>query len=554
MKKTQMRRWVWVGVAGFCLAVFLGTMQETAEAQSGHRLLGGPRGAVRSAVGEPLEGIMVQLISQETAIRTTVYSNKAGQYEFPKLADGSYTLRIARPMEHKPYQRNSLSINGATTIEDIVLERVSDTEFLPPTPEIAAQLTGVDWLLNLPGTGQEKRIFGHGCGSTCHSYQQVFRNRYDEKSWRLIVNRMMHYSGSPLINPRGGPVGRISLEDEERLVQWLGRVRGPDSKDAPFHVLPGPRGLATRVIITEYELPRVLLAPHDVHGDSKGGIWYTAHRSPYIGRLDPETGKVEEYRVPAFQDALPGTHRVWVDENDIVWVSENWAHNLTRFDPETKQFRQFHFDEAGLLNSPGFSNFAMDREGFVWETLNSFVVKISKRTGEIVKRWPIPKVRSTYDNMVTPDGHYWVGGTSGSNLLAVVDSHTDQVWELETRSLQSRPARGGFDPNGIAWFGGRGGTILRLDPKTRDVTEYAPPIPYVTFYEAMPDQRGEIWAGAQHGGRFMRFNPSTGRWIQYVLPEPYSHNRRTWIDNSTDPVTVWYVDNNGYIVRIQPLE
>ena len=32
------------------------------------------------------------------------------------------------------------------------------------------------------------------------------------------------------------------------------------------------------------------------------------------------------------------------------------------------------------------------------------------------------------------------------------------------------------------------------------------------------------------------------------------HNRRTWIDNSTDPVTVWYVDNNGYIVRIQPLE
>ena len=100
MKKTQMRRWVWVGVAGFCLAVFLGTMmmQETAEAQSGHRLLGGPRGAVRSAVGEPLEGIMVQLISQKTAIRTTVYSNKAGQYEFPKLADGSYRLRIARPI------------------------------------------------------------------------------------------------------------------------------------------------------------------------------------------------------------------------------------------------------------------------------------------------------------------------------------------------------------------------------------------------------------------------------------------------------------------------
>jgi hypothetical protein len=38
------------------------------------------------------------------------------------------------------------------------------------------------------------------------------------------------------------------------------------------------------------------------------------------------------------------------------------------------------------------------------------------------------------------------------------------------------------------------------------------------------------------------------------MPEPYAHNRRTWIDNSTSPVTVWYVDNNGYIARIQPLE
>jgi hypothetical protein len=41
---------------------------------------------------------------------------------------------------------------------------------------------------------------------------------------------------------------------------------------------------------------------------------------------------------------------------------------------------------------------------------------------------------------------------------------------------------------------------------------------------------------------------------EYVMPEPYSHDRRTWIDSSTDPVTVWYVDHNGYIVRIQPLE
>ena len=73
-----------------------------------------------------------------------------------------------------------------------------------------------------------------------------------------------------------------------------------------------------------------------------------------------------------------------------------------------------------------------------------------------------------------------------------------------------------------------------MDVKARQIREYAPPTPYVDFYEAQPDKRGEVWAGELHGGRMVRFNPKTDRWVEYVLPEPYSHDRRTWIDNSTD--------------------
>ena len=96
--------------------------------------------------------------------------------------------------------------------------------------------------------------------------------------------------------------------------------------------------------------------------------------------------------------------------------------------------------------------------------------------------------------------------------------------------------------------------LLKLDPKTRRVTEYWPPIPYVTFYEALPDKNGEVWAAAFGSGRFLRFNPRTDHWPEYLMPGPDSHDRRTWIDNSTDPVTVWYVDHNGFMVRLQPLE
>jgi len=33
-----------------------------------------------------------------------------------------------------------------------------------------------------------------------------------------------------------------------------------------------------------------------------------------------------------------------------------------------------------------------------------------------------------------------------------------------------------------------------------------------------------------------------------------SADRECWIDNSTDPVTVWYTDHDGWIVRLQPLD
>jgi virginiamycin B lyase len=542
-------------LAGICSAVLISFVAARAAGQAAPALFGGPSGSVRSNSGVPLEGVGIQLISTKTAIRTTVYTDQSGRYEFPKLDPGSYTLRVARPLEFHPYQKDNVTIWSADRLDDIVLRRIvegTDTlaSYLPPTPDVVAQLTGVEWMMNLPGTAQEKHMFTMSCGFGCHSYQQIFRNRYDKQSWRLIVERMTRGGGSPLIRQQQAPAkaarGRSGLPYEEVVTDWLARVRGPEAKDPPLHTLPRPRGAATRVVITEYELPRTLLAPHDVHGDSKGNIWYTPHRSPYVGVLDPRTGQVKEYRLPDVPGVLSGTHRVWVDERDIVYLSENWRQNLVRLDPRTGDMKVFHI-EGGTPNAPGFSNFAFDPDGFIYETSGDTVIKIDRDTGKIVRTYPI-KSGDAYDNMVSLDGRFWAGG------LGLLDLRTGENWVMDTRTIVTSPARGGFDAEGNAWIGGRGGMILKYDTRTKRVTEYYPPIPHVAFYEVMPDRNGEIWAAALHSGRFLRFNPRTERWIDYMLPEPYSHNRRTWIDNSTTPVTVWYVDHNGYIVRIQPLD
>ena len=81
------------------------------------------------------------------------------------------------------------------------------------------------------------------------------------------------------------------------------------------------------------------------------------------------------------------------------------------------------------------------------------------------------------------------------------------------------------------------------------------PTPYASLYSAQVDKNGEVWAGEMHAGPLCFASiqkPSSGR--NTCCPKPYGIDRETWIDNSTDPVTVWYVDHEGWIVRIQPLD
>src|SRR2546426_8002701 len=235
MKRLSSLRGALIGPMIALALVFIFT--PVVHAQSGHPMLGGARGVVTSSKGALLEGMAMQLVSHKNAIRTTVYSDRDGKYEFPKLEAGWYTLRVARPLEYKPYQRDAVWIEGTTSLDEIVLERVTESEFLPPTPEILAQLTDAEWLYNLPGTVQEKKIFSDTCGSGCHNYHQSLRDRFDDKGWGLMLDRMTLYGGRLVIEKnRPGPDGKIPLgfglteENRDILLKFLARARVPQSE------------------------------------------------------------------------------------------------------------------------------------------------------------------------------------------------------------------------------------------------------------------------------------------------------------------------------------
>ena len=514
-------------------------------------LIGGPKGLVKNAKGEPIEGIMVQLIADKNAIRTTVFSHADGHYEFPKVAPGSYTLRIAKPLEFYPWSKDKVQVTGADTLEDITLLRVTPGEFLPPFPEIEAQLTGSEWLANLQGSGQDKKTLTITC-NFCHEYQQIFRNHYDEATWSKIVYRMTHGAGSTLINVRNP--GRLTPAQETQFAHFLATARGPDSKEPNFVVQPRAQGRSTRVVITEYELPRLELSAHDTAGDPQGRVWYSTHRSSYVGRLDPASGHVDEFHIPLPQPgALPGTHWINVDSQGIAWGSENWAHNIWRLDPKTLDFKRIPWEVKEPVNSPATGNVAFDPEGSLWHTHDGAVLRVGALTGEVQESHKTKKFASTYGSAISPDGRYFGGGAWPRDGLVIFDRKTGEVMEPDT-SADSGPARGEFGLADNYWAAGRGGQLIKFDIKEKRVHEYPLPTPYTSLYTAKADRNGEVWAGELNGGHYLRFDPKTEQFTTYTLPEPFAMDRESWIDNSTNPVSVWFVDHDGWLIHIQPLD
>src|SRR5207244_5247495 len=96
--------------------------------------------------------------------------------------------------------------------------------------------------------------------------------------------------------------------------------------------------LPTALTVVEYPLPRPKAFPHDPAVGRDGIVWYTDQANSYIGRLDPETGKVTDYPTPT---AVSGPHGIIVAPDGAVWYTANFKGRLGRLDPATGAIKEY---------------------------------------------------------------------------------------------------------------------------------------------------------------------------------------------------------------------
>jgi virginiamycin B lyase len=514
---------------------------------------------------EALEGVLVSAKRNGSTVTVTVVSDKDGRYSFPaaRLEPGQYSLRI---------RAAGYELDNMAPVEVAADKTATSDLTLHKTTDLASQLTNAEWLASMPGTDAQKGQLLNCVG--CHTLERPLRSSYSADDFMtIILPRMQGYVNQSIPqHPQLRRAERLMEERGDQRVQvyrsaaeFLASINLSSRAQWNFELktLPRPTGAATRVIYTEYDLPRETISPHDVIIDGSGMVWYSSFGEQNLGRLDPKTGKVTEFPIEEHKPGFPtGLLGLRSDRDGNLWLGNMYQATIARFDRKTETFKFWPLQgdeniDAAQINmvSPQSSNV----DGKVWTQNNGFagVHRLDIVTGKLETWEPfkgVPGPHNIYD--VIPDSKNNAFFTDfRQRHIGRIDAKTGEVKLYEIPTPNSAPRRGTMDTQDRLWFGEyRGDRIGMLDTKTGQFKEWPVAPRWSSPYDVITDKNEEAWTGSMLSDQVTRLNTRTGESINYLLPRN-TNIRRVFVDNSTTPVTFWAGSNHGAsIVKVEPLE
>jgi len=219
-------------------------------------------------------------------------------------------------------------------------------------------------------------------------------------------------------------------------------------------------------LFNEYPLKTPDSGPHGLVADKSGNIWFTAIAAGYVGRLNPNTGDITEYRPSGNTEIDP--HTPVFDRDGILWFTNEDTNYVGRLDPATGKMTLTkvptpHAIPYGIVilptNTPFFCEFGTNKLG-----------TIDTRT-MAVHEYRLPNANARPRRLaLAPDGTIFYTDYARGYL-----GHFDPV---AGKLLKEWASPGGPDsePYGIAisadgfvWYSESGvqpNTLVRFDPKS----------------------------------------------------------------------------------------
>ncbi len=545
------------------------------DAQKGPALTG----MVSSPKEGRMEGVLVTARREGAGFDVTVVSNEKGVYSFPSthLVAGKYSVRIRATGYDLATPNPTVDVPaGRSATLDLALETAKD---------LTTQLNTVEWLMSIPGTDEQKALVQKtimSC-SYCHSLERVIKSRHNAEQMVKVIDRMSsYYPDGSMAGTEGR--GRAIMQGKDvqdavaknpiwgygpfvkktDIADYLASVNQSGGRALPANLktLPRPKGKATRVIITQYDMPRKSTVPHDLAVDSKGSPWYNDQSDYFVGTMNPKTGEFREYPLPRDEHhAFGGASDIAVDRDGYVWTPV--TNHLTpkshwgfpgRLDPKTGEFK--FIEKPDFYQSTQFMTLAPDGSIF------NGVYKIDPKTMKIVDRFDQwqgaanapPGPHGVYDHAIDSKGN-WYGLDYLGGYVVRVAATTKAVSWFKTPTGFSQPRRGTLDAQDRYWFGEyTGDNVGMFDTRMEKFEEY--PLGKWTgpYTSSVPDAAGRVYSTSGASDRVYRVDPKTREVVSYLMPTRDFDSKEPVVDPVTQRA-VWMSNvRNARLIKLEPLD
>jgi virginiamycin B lyase len=234
--------------------------------------------------------------------------------------------------------------------------------------------------------------------------------------------------------------------------------------------------------------------PHGLLVDRQGMVWTTGNGNGTIGRLDPASGRVTEFKTPS---GGGGPHTLIItDDQSTIWFTMQSGNKVASLQTKTGAIREYR-------SSGGPYGLAFDQAGNVWfcRMGDNKMGRLDPKSGQMAE---VDMGGGSLPRRVAaaPDGMLWVT-LYGNGKLAKLDPVAMKV----VKTYQLPAGDGGpyavtVDGGGMVWANEiKTDTVVRFDPKTEKMRVVNLPSQNVGIRKMVVDAIGRLWYMGSHNGR-----------------------------------------------------
>ena len=273
------------------------------------------------------------------------------------------------------------------------------------------------------------------------------RSRYDADKLTSVIERMSTYPqlSFPLMIQKlvaariGGGEDPLEqrLEGWRRQAQYLSTVNLSSSCRIgimPSRLHPRPKGRATKVIYTEYDLPQRTRQPHDVIVDSEGMAWYASFGEQILGKTRSQDR--QGHRIPgSAAQARICPPAAWRCASTKMKTSGSECSSraaVAKFDKKTEKFQTWSLPpelngDHVQINQVSPEHHKVDGKVWLQDAGTYTVLRLDLKSGkfEVFEPYAIPRP-NIYDVISDPQNNVYFT-VFGERDIGRIDAKTGKI-------------------------------------------------------------------------------------------------------------------------------